>query len=86
MYCFANFCLFLANSEPSHPTNHIEDNVPSEPAIPSELPSHVTMQWLNKISSDVVNCLNQFGVAVVNSFIGAAMGTMILNEVSYCNL
>lgn len=52
--------------------------------LPANLPPHCTQSWLNKTSNDIAGCLKQYGIAVVNNFLGTALGDQIYTEVGVC--
>lgn len=51
--------------------------------LPLDLPPHVSRKWMIKVANDIVGCLNQYGIAVVDKFLGDVLGDKILNEVIY---
>lgn len=52
--------------------------------LPTDLPEHINKKWFIKTANDIVCCLRQYGIAVVNNFLGEKLGEKILNEVITC--
>ena len=81
--CCTTVLLFTVENVLQHdcPSNHVAEAHAVDRNLPRDLPSHITHSWIVKVANDIVSCLQKYGIAVVNKFLGTELGNKILDEV-----